>query len=139
MILNIRYFSMVHGVSVKDPPEGAYEVTTHSWSWCHHRTLTKPSLRYPSRALPQPFTSIMSSQYPSSHYKRLTEGNITTSTPDPSSALLPEPLPSWPLTFTSIIHSLKPLIVQKLNNLFCIYKLRVASYGGQQIRWKRRA
>ena len=33
---------------------------------------------------------------------------------------------------TSIMHSLNPLIVQQLNNLFCIYKLRVASYGVPQ-------
>ena len=67
LLKNIRYFSMVHGVPsrgfVKDPPEGAYEVTTHPWSWYHHRALTKPRSRcYPSRALLQPFTSIMYSQ-----------------------------------------------------------------------------
>ena len=66
-----KVFSMIHGGSVKNTPEGAYEVTTHSWSWCHHRTPTKPPPHYyPSRALPQPFTSIMYSQDPSSHYKR---------------------------------------------------------------------
>ena len=57
--------------SIKDTPEGAYEVTTHSWSWCQRRTPAKPPPHfYPSRALPQPFTSIMYSQDSASHYER---------------------------------------------------------------------
>ena len=46
-----KYSVLLHGswVSIKDAPEGAYEVTTHSWSWCHHRTPTKPPPHfYPS-------------------------------------------------------------------------------------------